>query len=364
MNSDRLNNIFRKRHLSRKDIEIYKNSSDDREKNKIEQTAQSDPFQSDAMDGWEAMQYDTTILKKLDKKFQSSSIKYWYFIIPSLIICIISLLLFFLSEEKQLPPKNTEAENEVVNSLNKDQQIILEETDIIIREEIDQMESAPIQQQLLPKNIQTDFKEMSAAKLKEPELPIIELPIIDIDPSTPEAKEIIRKHDLAKEMYLHDLKLVDYRAYREKPQVKTKQMVLTGTPADREGEESTSVDPIWKEIDIPYIEFIDRSMRIFEKGNYKRALERFETIIETYPLDVNANFYAGICLYNLKEYTKAKMHFDNCIYGPYSNFDEEANWMKALCFEKLGQKQQARELFLEIIEQNGFYSSQAKDKIR
>lgn len=365
MNSNRLNNIFRKRHLSRKDIEVYKNSADELEKNKIEQAAQSDPFQSDAMEGWEAMNYNTQSLNRLDKKFSSTSSNAWYFIIGGVAVCTIPLFFFLFSEKNKVDkPIEVKDETSLVTTLNEDQQITLDETDIIIREEIDKMESAPKQQQLQPKNIQSDFKEMNEAKLEAPELPIVELPLIDIDPQTPEAKEIIRKHELAKEMYLHDLKLVDYRAYREKPQVKTKQMVLTGTPADQENEDSPTLDPIWKDVDVPYIEFIDKSMRIFENGNFKRALARFETIIETYPIDVNANFYAGVCLYNLKEYKLAIVHFDQCIFGPYSNFDEEANWMKALSLEKIGKKEQAKKIFQEIIELDGFYANQAKEKIK
>ena len=45
------------------------------------------------------------------------------------------------------------------------------------------------------------------------------------------------------------------------------------------------------------MEFIDKSVRYFNRGKYRKALSRFtRTILESYPEDVNANFYAGLCL--------------------------------------------------------------------
>ena len=168
---------------------------------------------------------------------------------------------------------------------------------------------------------------------------------------------------MAIEVYFHDFKLIDYSHYRDAPEVSTRLIILTGLPADHESELSETPDPIWKDVKVPYMEYIDKTMRIFGSGSYKKALTRFQTILATYPHDVNANFYAGICMYNLKEYQLAISHFNVCRAGGYANFDEEAEWMTALCYDKMSSPK-ATELFNKIADRNGFYSKQAEKRIQ
>jgi tetratricopeptide (TPR) repeat protein len=245
----------------------------------------------------------------------------------------------------------------------EDQEITLDESDVLIPEPIEQMHLAPKEKQVEVKTIQRDYNDRKTEPEPSEPIKVEMLPYLGIE-ETPKAPQWERPHDKAKEIYLHDLKLVDYTSYRSKPTVKTKQMVLSGTPASMEGEDSETDDPIWKEVDLPYSHFIDKSIGIFSKGSYKRALTRFETVIETYHDDVNANFYAGLCLYNLGEYDQAILAFKNCVFGPFSNFDEESQWMIALSYEKLGQRNQAKKYFKKIVEQGGFYKKQAAEKMK
>jgi tetratricopeptide (TPR) repeat protein len=101
-------------------------------------------------------------------------------------------------------------------------------------------------------------------------------------------------------------------------------------------------------------------MEIFSKGNNKKALARFQIILDTYPDDVNANFYAGLCYYNLKEFSSAISSFAKCNDTKFTNFNEEAEWYTAKSYLANGQKAEAKTLFTQIANSNGYYVSQAK----
>lgn len=367
MNSNRLYNLFKSKRLDRQDIERYAETTDPLEKNAIEQNSLESGFESDAMEGWEELAFDTSVMSNLDQKFTttpSSGIN-WYITggIGALLVAASVYMVFIY--EKPNSETNLIAEEdtpEVITTLMEDQQITLEESDVMLPEPIEQMHQAPIEQQVQPKEIKEDFKMIAEERSEEKE----EVDVGVLEPKEIEQQqqpEIVRNHKEAKEIYLHDLKLVDYRKYRSKPKVKTRQMVLSGTPANMENDSVEEMDPVWKDVDVPYMEYLDKSVRLFSRERYKKALSRFETILDTYSYDVNGNFYAGLCLYNLGEYRKASQHFQNCIDGPFSNFDEEALWMKAMSLEKVGDSK-AQAIYRKIANSDGFYAKQAKQKLK
>ena len=331
------------------------------EQNAIEQRSLEGSFDADAMEGWEMMSYDTSVMSQLDKKFAGGSTPTSWYVGGTIGVAVIAVATYFIVSSGDNPKEPVQ--KTPIAQTEEQQEITFEETDLILPAEIEQMQEVPKNAQLPAADIKEEFTEIKEFHISEPPIPFVELPILDIDLNDKKDLEIIKAHEAAKEIYLHDMKLVDYRNYRSKPQIKIKHIVLTGTPANMEDEESEENEAVWRDVDVPYIDYIDKSMKIFERGNYKRALSRFETILETYSTDVNANFYSGICLYNLGEYESAKERFDACINGPYSNFDEEAEWMMAESYTKLGNKTAARTLYKKISEGGGYYAKQAGKKL-
>jgi tetratricopeptide (TPR) repeat protein len=130
-----------------------------------------------------------------------------------------------------------------------------------------------------------------------------------------------------------------------------------------ENKNSDDVLATWEIIDIPYIDYIKKSVRIFSRENFKKALSRFEIIFDSYPNDVNANFYSGLCLFNFGEYKNAIESFSKCIDSPFTNFDEESRWMIAMCHENDGNHTVSKKLFKQITDAKGYYASQARDKL-
>ncbi|MDX2362084.1 MAG: tetratricopeptide repeat protein [Crocinitomicaceae bacterium] len=365
MNSNRLLNIFGlKRKLGREDIDAYNRTNDPIAQNEIEQASMSSDFENDAMEGWDDLSYDTSVMKNMDKKFTSAPNTPWYWAAGIVGAGILGLIAYNGMNVNTEGPIIT-AEEIVQENVLEDQTLTIDETDIIMPEEIEEMNVVPTSEQVHPSQMQDEFAEMIIIKEEsdnpEAQQPVDELPIIE--PTVPESPTIISSRITGKEIYLSEMKLVDYREYRAKPTVATKQYILTGTPADQETKEGEEYDATAQVVDVPYIDYIQKTMRILNRENFKKALSRFNIILETYPDDVNANFYAGLCLYNFGEYDAAIEHFDKCLKTNYSNFDEESLWLIALSYEHIGSRSTAREIFKEIVEANGFYSAQAKSKL-
>lgn len=365
MSLNRLYNIFKSDRLERSDVEAYGRSTDSSTQNAIEQKAMNDPFDSDAMEGWEELSYDPSVMANLDKAFAPTKGFSLFKVIGGGVVitsAVIAVLYFAVFQEASNPIiASTPEETIEPSTSDEDQRIVLDESDISLPAPIELMNHAPKAEQVRPKQISKEFQEIITFRNETPKLPVVQLP--PVNPLPTPSPEIVRDHKEAKEIYLHSMKLVDYRKYREKPEVKTKQLTLTGTPADKEGEYSEDEDSVWRDVDVPYIDYIDKSISTFERGNFKKALTRFQTILETYPDDVNANFYAGICLFNLGEYKTAITHFTRCIDGKFSNFDEEAQWMMAESYDKTGNSSKAKALYQTISAGGGFYAKQAKDKL-
>lgn len=361
MNLNRLHRIFGGSSLKRDDIKEYGASSDQKSKHKIEAASLSSSFDSDALEGWEHVNYDTTAMANLDKKFVPKASSYIYMLGTAIAAIVIIGGYYLLVPPTEIIPED---DHQMITGLIEDQQVTLDESDVKIPESIEKMIVAPKTEQIKVTVIKDDFKEKKNQTIEETPIEIESLPFIALEIEQNEKAEIERQHDHGDELYLYDFKTVDYTTYRSNPTVTINQIVLSGTPADKEDENSEDLDPIWKEAQIPYQEYINKSMKIFGRGQYKRALTRFETVLDTYESDVNSSFYGGLCLFNMGEYSKGIKLFNNCILGPFSNFDEEAQWMIALSHEKLGETKEARKIFQAIVEQNGYYKSQAETKLK
>ena len=231
MNLNRLHRIFNSRRgLSREDIKCYGKTNDPELKNQIEQNSMSSSFDQDAIEGWGDLSYDTSALKNLDKKFVVGNNAAWYWVgglaVTALIIVIAIVVNPFNTKDPMVASNHIEENS---TTLSEDQEITIEESDIYIPEPIEEMNEIPIIEQVQPKEIKADFAEIKLiidAKVEVKEL----TPVDVID----ENLNIVSNRKLAKEIYLNDLKLIDYRQYRTKPKVTTKQIILTGTPANKE----------------------------------------------------------------------------------------------------------------------------------
>lgn len=358
MNSNRPNNLFHSRRLSREDIETYSTTENSVQKNAIEQKAASNSFDGDAFEGWETHNFDLSNMKKLDSKFGPKSPLKILKQLTATIIGVTGIVFLFIYNLNQ--DEQQVKQNDTVSTTS--QMIKVEESDVITPQQIEEMNVAPIKQQIAPKVIQSEFAERKTLETtKSIEVEVNQLPPNELTNTT--EGTIISTRKNVKEIYLSDLKLIDYSSFRAEPSIKTKQILLTGTPANMESKESEDIDAVWQTVEIPYNDYLEKTLRILNHSNYKKALSRFEIILKTYPNDLNAQFYSGYCLFNLGEYELSLSHFQKCIDGLYSNFDEESEWMIAQAYQLDGNQTKANQLFKSIVAKNGYYAKQAKSKI-
>lgn len=358
MNSSQFNKMFDSTSkLSREDITAYGNTTDERVKHSIELNA-SNPFESDAMDGWEELSYDISKMNSLDKKLTPTTpIK--SFIIGGALVALVGVVLFVLAPSNKTNNPKTEKVELTEPKPIKNQDLSNNTEGINTPELIELMSLAPKEKQIEIQTIQNNFQEQKVIKAPE-KLKILPFNRIE-NKSQP---SLNRSHKRAKEIYIFNLKLVDYKKYRSSSRIKPNTPVLTGTPANKEQEAMKNTEEPEIRIEIPYTTYINKALEVFSLEQYKLALKKFESVLLTYPDDANANFYAGLCLFNLSEYNKAIDAFRNCILGPFSNFDEESQWMIALSLQELGEEQQAVVQFKTIIQQGGFYKKQAVEKLK
>jgi TolA-binding protein len=346
-----------KKGLKRTDIDTYLQMEDEQKKRAFEKNVSDEDFDRDAVDGYHESGLNTSALRDLDRKFAPRSMNGWIIVSSSiLLVAIISILLI-----------SNKTDHSSL-SMKKEQLVRLDRTEVILPPHIDSLTEIPINTQIQAKQLVKDFieqkehKEQKSNEESFTEVNLKPIPISDPSPIDSEFEIIEKKQVSGKELFLHDLKLIDYRAYRSKPKVKTEQLILTGIPADLESGNSTQ-ESEWQTIDIPYMEYIERSMELFSKGNFKKALGRFEVILKTYPDDINALFYAGLCYYNLKNTNDALSSFEKCLSSNYNNFNEEAEWYYALSLILSGESERAVKVLQRITTSPGYYAEQARKKL-
>ncbi|MNK08971.1 Tetratricopeptide repeat protein [compost metagenome] len=315
-------------------------------------------FDKDALEGWQHSNVPFSKMKQLDRKMKFPKSNFTPYIIGIAAAVIITSAFFINS-------RTTDQEKD-----KKPLMVKVENTDIHIPAEIDTLEAIPQKDQITVQEMKVSQNEIKnlPAETKQEELIDIPFPQLSLDPLPVKIEQkpvSVSRQKSAKEIYLQDLKAIDYSYYRTKPTVQIEQIILTGIPANQENvDDVVPEEPQMKLVQIPYMDYLEKSLNYTNRGKWKQALSRFNEIIKNYPDDVNARFYAGWCYYNLGQYTDAGISFSACLQLEFSNFNDEAEWYLAESRLANGDKNAAKELFLKIKNQKGFYSKQAEKVLK
>ncbi|WP_027421551.1 tetratricopeptide repeat protein [Crocinitomix catalasitica] len=347
------------------DLELLKNYYEGKlsikEKNALEKSALTDPFLADAMDGFE--ENPGSFYRFYDKnnpnKGQTS--KTLFMGIGVLVLLMVSTLII----------NNTTDLGSVTPDLASNDSIVVYPTVIKHQKEVEKlspsikaMQPAPEQQQIRKKELVTNTKaKVDQAKEKAEAKNIKVDDVIPIDKTGKAVPEPIYKESKwqTPTIYLYDLLVVDYRQIkRTKNNILYTRFELGGTSADRENNDiEDAANLIETKVDLPYIEYLEKTMYYFSKNTYKKSLNRCLTILEQYPKDLNALFYGGLSYYNLKKYEEASTYFNQVIGSDWDAFQEESQWYQAKTFVQLNEIEPALELLDRIILEGGFYKNDA-----
>lgn len=111
-----------------------------------------------------------------------------------------------------------------------------------------------------------------------------------------------------------------------------------------------------------YLDFMAEALAGIANGQERRALDDLYFLLDQYPGDVNAQFYAGLACFRLGLYPRAQRFFHSASTHAVDSFNEEAAWYEALCLEQVAGKAAAAPAFTRIARSGGFYAEQARLK--
>lgn len=315
-----------------------------------------DDFDLDAREGWKNSAASFDLLQKTDKRFLKRNSYLW---MAAIIVPVFVLIYIGVNLSRETP-------SEITAKSDLEATRYIEKTDVETPAKIEELQAISNKKIILAKTLQQNFQDKNETQQQETAESTQENPKIELETKKPEEiRENLpvkpeNRNSKAAEMYVHDLLIVDYRKHRTKPAIKTEQAIITGTPANMESQQDEIEESQWKQVDIPYIDYVSKSMGVFSKGNYKKALTRYLEILKTYPDDLNASFYGALCYYNLGEFEEAYALFSACKTHKFTNFHEEASWYGAKSLLALKETEKAKIQLEEIVSYKGFYAEKAR----
>ncbi|MBL7981578.1 MAG: hypothetical protein JNL52_07175 [Flavobacteriales bacterium] len=159
-------------------------------------------------------------------------------------------------------------------------------------------------------------------------------------------------------LYLHDLKLVHPKElYARDPVMELGNSGVDASYGDR-GQQQTDRNAIRN---MTYTSYMDEALGRFARNDNRGCLEELRFLMDQYPDDVNAQFYAGLCCYNLGLYKRARHFLHQAAVHSVDVFHEEAIWYHALTLQRLGELDAATEAFSRIAAGGGFYAERARE---
>lgn len=369
-----LNRIFGpKKPLSRQEIDDYKEGTGNN--HDIESKTLGSDFNDQALEGWKTTSSSVNDgMSKVDKQMNEfvnkgasggSTKKGMTLTFVLFTLTMISLIVFTYQgnsavEKKPQIIEETKTENERGEEIEYFTAIshekLITSNELIKNQEIQKLEKeTPLKIEEKPVAVDLEI-EKNTNKENDIQLPI------QSSGKIPNSNKNTLYYKDAKEVYLSDLKNVDYRAYRNRP-IKVRNTLDVGIPANQSSEKDKPEFPSLQITEITYIDYLSTSAEIFSNGDYKNALKNYLTILDTYSDDVNANFYGGLCYFNLGQFEEATTLLKKSYTLGYGNFREEARWFSARAHVERKNKIKAKYLLNEIISEGGFYAERAKELI-
>lgn len=322
--------------------------------------ASSDPFEQEAMEGWKQIGASDrkAAMKRLDRKFKTS----WPFLPMSIAaILLLGSLTYFVWPGAETKISTEQAFVEITDLVEEP---TFEESTPIIREQKKENKALQNQQKKTApiKDNQIALTPKESPVLPEPKFKVDSLPIVDLTKVEAKKPELnLRKQ--VKEINVYNFNLVDYRVLRGKPTIPTQQLDLTGTSADKESRDQRENETTIRTVDVPYIDYIEKTMDYLNDGSMRKALNRLENVLAVYPDDVNALFYAGFVCFQTGQFEQSIFYLNQLKAINISNFDQERDWYLVKNYLRTKQTVKAKELLKEIAASSSFYAKQAQREL-
>ena len=166
--------------------------------------------------------------------------------------------------------------------------------------------------------------------------------------------------------YVNDLLVIDYSD--SFPETKQLRPVLTGTPASFEKSLDRSLeqhdDNLYENVKYDYIKSVTIAIEDYSQKRYQQAQQHFKLMLNKFPKDQNALFYAGLSAFEKGNIKQANNCFVHLLEMDKPLFAQEADFYLAQCYLKSNDVQQAKQLLNKIVHSNSFYKDKAKELLR
>jgi len=102
-------------------------------------------------------------------------------------------------------------------------------------------------------------------------------------------------------------------------------------------------------------------MELFALARYKKAMKRFNTILEHFPSDANGLFYGGICARELNRHETSITYLRSSAELMIVTFKAESEFYLAKELLEIKEDNEACELLEKIQNDQGFYAERAAE---
>jgi tetratricopeptide (TPR) repeat protein len=187
----------------------------------------------------------------------------------------------------------------------------------------------------------------------------------DLTPIANKTKEVnVEPYFNTDVIYIYDLKVTNYNLFyfSNGP----RHIDIVGhTPSYKENKESI-INFNDKEFEQTIVadKVLKSALALFNNGKYNNALVDFELLLDHNPEDVNSLFYSAISYYQIGKYGHAIKNLEAILGNQNTVFHPEAKWNLAMSLLKIGEKGKAKQLLIEISNEQGFYSKRATEKLK
>jgi hypothetical protein len=161
-------------------------------------------------------------------------------------------------------------------------------------------------------------------------------------------------------VFINNMKVTNYRLYYFKRNEGINLAINTGVSAQYENSSNIERAILSKNSTYFAHKIIQRAMRLFDSKDYTGCIEELNLLYDFNKDDANAQFYLGLCYYQLGKYTVAQSFFNKNLDNAINIFHQESEFYEALCLLKTNQAD-AKAQLQRIVANKGFYSNRAKE---
>lgn len=209
--------------------------------------------------------------------------------------------------------------------------------------------------------VESKIEETAKVELMEP-LAIKSL-TATIPPEKDNEEIVFAFTDNAPVIFIHNLKVTNYRLYYFK---QSEAITLDdhhglsaqyGNAADIEKTNRSQTSKYYAH------KIIQQAMRLFNSKHIANCIEELTLLYNYNHDDANAQFYLGMCYYQLGKYNIAQNYFQKNLDNINNIFHQESEFYKALCLLNTGQTEEATKQLQTIVDNKGFYATRAQETL-